>query len=264
MSSIRALVTRPKLQSQSLANAIKNLDGQAWTLPLIEIAPITYNQSIRHTLLALDQFNKIIVTSHHAARIGLNLIENYWPQLPLGLEWHALGPKTARALAYYGINTKIPPQGVNSESLLTMASLTHVRNEKILIIKGKGGRLLLEQTLKTRGANVECLDTYQRLAPVYPTNTLPNLLKCLHINVIICASGETVINLLNILPEDNSTHLNLIIPSQRVASQAIGMPFKQIIVSEDAGNNAMLLALAKLEQQQTTLRKTKQHSEELS
>ncbi|MDP0561735.1 MAG: uroporphyrinogen-III synthase [Candidatus Endonucleobacter sp. (ex Gigantidas childressi)] len=257
LSSIRALVTRPKLQSQSLANAIKNRDGQAWALPLLEIASIADNQSIRNTLLDLDQYNKIIVTSHHAARLGLNLIENYWPQLPIGIEWYAIGPKTARTLSYYGVDTRMPQRIVNSESMLTMASLANVRDEKILIIKGKGGRFLLEQTLKTRGANVVCLEAYQRLAPVYPTNILPDLLKYLHINVVICASGETIINLLNILPEDNTPCLNLVVPSQRVASQVMGMSFKKIVVAEGAGNNAMLLALATLEQQRAALSTTK-------
>ena len=264
LTSIRALVTRPQIQAQALAEAIQIRQGQAWTLPMLAIVPVTENQQMRNTLLALDQFNKVIVTSHHAALFGLELIDQYWPQLPFHLQWHAIGSKTACTLANYDVDTETPPKGVDSESLLAMDSLTHVDSEKILIIKGKGGRSLLEETLRTRGATVECLETYQRQAPEYPENTLPNLLEKQKINVILCASGETVENLLKQLPENQINDLSLIVPSQRVADQLAKTPFQQVIVAEGASNEAMLSALAALEQQQRAGYKIKKHSEELS
>lgn len=264
LTSIRALVTRPALQSQSLVASIESMHGMAWALPMLEIAPLEDFSAVRNTLLALEQFDKIIVTSHNAAEYGLKFVNDYWQQLPAALEWYAIGLKTANVLSLFNINAKTPDDCFDSEALLAMKHLAHINNKKILIIKGVGGRLLLEKTLKERGGIIECLETYQRRMPAYSTEILPNLLSKKKINTVICASGEAIDNLLTILPRGDALRLCLIVPSQRIAHQIEKTPFRQVIVANGASDNAMLSVLTVLQLQQEGLSKLTKHSEELS
>ena len=264
LTSIRALVTRPQVQAQSLAEAIRSRQGHAWVLPMLTIAPVTETPQMRSLLLELDQFDKVIVTSQHAAHYGLTLIDQYWPQLPVATDWFAIGPQTANTLSYYGIDVKTPSESMDSEALLNLNDLSSVRQQKILIIKGKGGRTLMADTLKARGAIIEQLETYERKSPDYTTNPLPDVLRKKRINTVLCASGETVTNLLNFLPESEMPQLSLVVPSQRIASAFAALPFRQVTVSEGAGNKAVLAALEGVEHQLTRSGQINKHSEELS
>ena len=263
LTSIRALITRPQTQANSLAEAIKIKQGKAWVMPMLAITPTIENHQIRNTLLSIDSFQKIIVTSHHAASFGLKSIKHFWSQLPNNQEWYAIGPKTASMLNQYDIDAIIPFKGSDSESLLKINNLSNIIGTKILVMKGQGGRSIIEETLKIRGAKVECLDTYQRQTLNYSKNTIPNLLKRHKINVIICASGETVTNLLNFLPKIYRHHLCLIVPSKRVEKQFTTSHFNQLIVADGACNEAMLSALLTL-QQQTYPCNIQKYSEKLS
>ena len=151
LQGTRVLVTRPLEKAKGLAQAIQARGGEAWILPMLEIVPKPESQSMRNTLLGLDQFQKVIVISQHAARIGLEWIENYWPQMPIGLDWFAIGASTAETLAEYDVQALSPSPGIDSEALLGMPSFANVQGENILIIKGEGGRDLLEQNLARQG-----------------------------------------------------------------------------------------------------------------
>lgn len=263
LTSIRALITRPRVQGQLLAEAIQNRRGQVRVLPMLAIEPIFETKQIRNDLLELDQFDIVIVTSQHAAHLGLRIIEQYWPQLPLGLNWYAIGSQTAEALSCYGINAKWPSEGVDSEALLHLKSLHAVRQKRILVIKGTGGRTLMTETLKERGATIELLETYERKPLDYTVSTIPHMLRDQRINTIICGSGATVNNLLRFISMGEMKHLYLVVPSQRIAKAIEHLPFKNIIKSEGAGNNAVLVALEVIEHQLTRLGLINTHSEEL-
>ncbi len=246
LHSIRALVTRPKHQAGPLTRAIRRYQGMAWELPMLEIIPIEESQSMRDTVLSLDEFRKIIVTSPNAARFALELIDRYWPQLPLYTDWYAIGAGTAKILSDYGINATQPTEGSNSETLLEMAALKAVNDEKVLIIKGQGGRKLLKESLQKKGANVSCLETYFRQPPDYSATALPHLLESNGINVILCSSGDTLKNLINYLPErffNVFYKLWLVIPGNRVAAIARQSGFNNIVIAKGADLDSQLIAL---------------------
>ncbi len=247
LHSIKALVTRPRDQAEDLAKAIEFRQGEAWIHPLLEIKHIEETQSMRNRVLSLDLFDQVIVTSVNAAYYGLELIERYWPQLPIGLAWHAVGPKTANKLSEYDINASFSEKGIDSEALLSLKSLAEVNNQKILIIKGKKGRQLIKKTLQKRGAAIECLDVYERTAPNYPPDKLPAMLAAHPINVILCTSGESLANLIEALPASYPLSLALVVPSERIARQAKTLGFSHVTVANGASNEAMLNALGQIE-----------------
>ena len=200
LQNIRALVCRPKPQAESLAEQITSQHGQAWVLPMLNIEPIAEDQAMRNILLDLDRYDRIIVTSKAAAEFGGELIEQYWPQLPAHIRWYAMGKTTADVLLTYSARACVADNGNNSEALLSLPEFDSVTDEHILIIKGRGGRAKLRQTLEDRGANLAFLEVYQRLRPEYSPETLVKLLESQRISVILCGSAETVTNLGYYLP----------------------------------------------------------------
>lgn len=244
LTSVRALVTRPEPQAHQLAEAIIARQGQAVVMPMIDIQPLPETQQIRDIILNLDQYNKIIITSRPSAQIGLELLEQYWPQLPLHLQWFAIGKSTASDLSHFMIKPCYSNNGVDSEALLNEPELQSVSGCKVLIIKGQGGRELLQQKLQARGAKVETLEVYQRQRSEYPQYAVVKKLESSHINVILCGSGETVTHLGHYLPEPSRSDYLVIVPSERVARHALELGFQQVHNANGASNHAILSALA--------------------
>ena len=246
LSHVRALVIRPQPQAQSLAQAIETAGGQAWVMPMLAINPLPETQAIKECLLMLDRFDLVIVTSRPAARLGLDLIDRYWPQLPHQLRWFAIGSGTAGELERFDIPVRHSSAGTDSEALLDV--LGDVQGQRILMIKGAGGRPLLEEQLTDQGARVEKIEVYQRARPAYELN-INAVLKKLEshaINVILCGSGETLTNLGYYLPISYRARYRLLVPSERVAIEALSQGFEQVTNTGGASNDLMLQALVDL------------------
>lgn len=250
LATAYALITRPEPQAQELADAIRQSGGQTWVKPMLVIQPLAETQAMKDCLLSLDRYDRVIVTSRPAARLGLDRIDHYWPQLPINLmarkAWYAIGSSTATELQHYHIQATPPTSGVDSEALLELEELIHIEGERILILKGAGGRTLLKERLQDRGATVDSLSVYQRNRPEYPSDVLVKELESKPINVILCGSGETVKNLGYYLPEPHRAGHRLIVPSDRVAQQAKALGFQQVYSANGASNPAMLMALEQL------------------
>ncbi|WP_257293349.1 uroporphyrinogen-III synthase [Endozoicomonas sp. YOMI1] len=246
LSPIRALVTRPEPQAQTLTEAIRAANGQAWPMPMLGIDALAETQTMRDCLLMLDQFDSVIVTSRPAARQGVELIERYWPQLPLHCRWFAIGSSTAAELEQFAIKAEYSDTGADSEALLTLESFNHMQDKRVLIIKGVGGRQVLEEQLSNAGASVHTLDVYQRSCPAYERNAVVKKLESHSINVILCGSGETLTNLGYYLPMSYRADYRLLVPSERVARQAHSLGFQQVTNTGGASNEMMLQALAQI------------------
>ena len=243
LSCIRALITRPEPMATLLVNMIRQANGQAFAMPMLEISPIPESQSMRNKLLMLDEFDKIIITSRFAACFGMELIATYWPQIPVKGQWFSIGSGTAAELDLFDIRAHYSKTGIDSEALLALNAFRSVQNEKVLIIKGLGGRDLLQKQLNELGANLHLLEVYKRSCPIYEANTVVKALDTHRINTIICGSGETVDNLAGYLPQPYRYQYCVLVPSQRIARQARNLYFQQIINVGGASNEAILHSL---------------------
>ena len=74
----------------------------------------------------------------------------------------AVGSGTAMKLDEAGIADVRIPDTYNSEGLLAMPELQQPAAKQILIVKGRGGRPLLRESLIEQGASCETLDVYER------------------------------------------------------------------------------------------------------
>jgi len=202
LAGVRILITRPQRQAEPLASAIRQQGGQAMLLPLIDIRPPRHPERIDEFLGHLDRFDLAIFISPNAVEQALSRLPNPRHAWPAKLAIAATGAGTAQALARHGLEAAVVPRDrFDSEGLLAEPSLHSVRGQNVLILRGEGGRELLAETLRARGATVEYAECYRRAAPAYDPRAIA-LLQPGAINIAVYTSGEAIDNLLALYGEN--------------------------------------------------------------
>lgn len=242
------LVTRPAGQAGALLEALAAAGfGPLYHRPMLLLEPLeSLSPAQRQPLLDLDIYQHVIFISANAVRFGMARIDEYWPQLPAGLNWYAIGETTAQMLRERGLSPLTPGQEMNTEGLLSLPQLQSVGDERVLIVKGQGGRATLRQSLEQRGARVDELACYRRCCPQLPVQELPELLRDAAIDVVLISSGEGLGNMLTLLSAEETTKfsdIGLIVPSPRVAALAQQAGFNNVVTAANASDAAMLQAL---------------------
>ena len=182
----------------------------------------------------LDQFDAVIVISEAAAELGLKRLEAFWPQWPLHPRWYAVGLRSARALEARGLTVTVPSPE-STEGLLALPALANAR--ETLLLKGTGGRPLLEETLKGLGQKVTVLSLYTR-APASCARPGPEA-----IDAVVVGSGECL-DALFAAGGEGFRAKALLAPSERGAERAreLGFPQAQAVLSLAPGPLAEALA----------------------
>ncbi|TGD74349.1 uroporphyrinogen-III synthase [Mangrovimicrobium sediminis] len=215
--------------------------------PLLDLQALPeLSADARRCVLNLDLYQHVIFISTNAVRFGLECIDDYWPQLPVGIAWYAIGDATAALLAERGLAVVTPGDAMHSEGLLARPELAQVAGEKVLIVKGEGGRQTLASALRERGATVDELACYRRTCPQLPAGALAGRLARGPVAAILISSGEGLENLLTLLSAKETTKFRdiaLVVPSPRVAAQAQEAGFRSVITANNASDTAMLQAL---------------------
>jgi len=250
MSEPAVLVTRPQQQATALCEQLQHAGFTPVVCPLLEIEPIEQPDSrSRQILLALDNFQHLIFVSSNAVRLGMQWIEGYWPQLPAGLGWYTVGEASARELEGYGPKVLRPEQGMTSEDLLALPSLQSIAGDKVLIVKGEGGRGPLRQTLTSRGARVELLSAYRRLCPALAAGELAAQIRDSNCQAVLLSSGEGLRNMVSLLSDKELQQIRtlaVIVPGARVAAMASELGFQRVIQAANASDEAMTAACSEL------------------
>lgn len=250
----RILLTRPDHKIESLANYVISQGATPVKLPTIDVVPITQSdreyQELKQQMMNIDLFDIIICISANAANFALQWLDEYWPQLPIGIKWFAIGKATATRLSMFDITATTAASGHDSEALLATIELQNITGKKILILKGNAGREMLSKTLEKRGATVTDAILYKRLIPKYSSEELNSTLYSRPLSAILTTSAEAVSNLVSLAlgndrKFDISVLLNtrLIVPSPRVAKAASIQGFQRITVANGPDDVSMVTAL---------------------
>lgn len=249
-SGLKFWITRPEATACALSDACRQAGIDVVELPLMDIIPLADLSHAARQIMDLDHYSQIIFISANAVRIGMDLIEDYWPQLPVGVEFYAIGKATAAALAQRGVDCVSGEGAMNSETLLNSAGL-QARSElnKVLIMRGVGGRETLAEVLQSRGASVSYCELYERVKPNYEADVVEYLLNSIQINCWLASSAETLKNGLSLAGENNLAKLcriPVVVPGDRVAGVAREQGCMHVVVAENAGADAVLEALKSL------------------
>jgi uroporphyrinogen-III synthase len=243
----RLLLTRPAEESQALAQSLAEVGVFSSSLPLLEIEPLPVTEESRSIMYNLAAYCAVIVVSKPAARLGLERVDEVWPQPPMQ-KWFTVGAATARILDDYGLQVFYPEHGDDSEALLDLPQLEHATADydpKVLIMRGEDGRELLAERLRQRGVTVDYLPLYRRNLPQYPALTLPHRVEAERLNGLVVSSGQGFQHLCELAGDawPKLAQLPLFVPSPRVAELARDAGALTVVDCRGASASALLAAL---------------------
>jgi uroporphyrinogen-III synthase len=241
------LLTRPAEESQALAQVLADEGVFSTSLPLLEIEPLPVSEENRSIIYNLAAYCAVIVVSKPAARLGLEMVDEVWPQPPMQ-DWFTVGAATAQILDDYGLRVFFPEQGDDSEALLDLAQLQKAisgYDPKVLIMRGEDGRELLAERLRERGVTVDYLPLYRRHLPIYPAFALPQRVEAERLNGLVVSSGQGFQHLRELAGDawPDLARLPLFVPSPRVAELARDAGVLTVVDCRGASASALLAAL---------------------
>jgi uroporphyrinogen-III synthase len=238
LRGLSVLVTRPKAQAQSLVEQINQLGGRAILLPLLDIRAVE-NPALLHQQLAhLSDFDLAIFISPNAVQYGMEAIAAAHAALPKKIA--TIGASSAQRLREFGVqNVLVPLLQSDSEALLALPELRDMQGQRVMILRGDGGRELLGDTLKARGARVEYASCYQRsLAEISPAQ-----LNELRVNVLTVSSSEALLHLRELLANrPDWLAAPLFVPHNRIAALATQLGWENVRLTA-AGDTGLLSGL---------------------
>lgn len=242
------LVTRPEPAASQLVTRLQAAGKLAWSLPLIEFAPGGDLPHLAQQLQALKPGDLVFLLSQQVifhAHPAMQHAGAAWPTIP---DYYAIGRSTA--LAFHTVSNlpvEYPEAEETSEELVRLGRLHNVAGKQALLLRGNGGRTLIADTLRERGANVSFIECYQRRAKQYDGAFEGHRWRNRGIDTLVVSSGEMLQQLYSLFPtvdrEEWLLHCRLLVVSERLATLAAGLGWQNITVADGADNDALLRAL---------------------
>ena len=244
MTGWRLLLTRPAEESAALATVLSDVGIYSSSLPLLDIEPLPITPDQQALLRDLGRYCAVIVVSKPAARLALQQLDRQWSEMP----WFSVGAATAQVLADQGYTVHYPHTGDDSEALLELPALREAiarPDARVLILRGEGGRELLAERLRERGASVDYLELYRRFLPTYDTGVLMQRIQLERLNGVVVSSGQGFLHLQALAGADwpEVAQLPLFVPSPRVQEMARAAGAEKVVDCRGASAAALLVAL---------------------
>jgi uroporphyrinogen-III synthase len=243
------VVTRPRAQAGPLAAAIAGQGGQSLIFPLLEISPAADAQPLAAAVARLADYSLAIFISPNAVDHALQAIlaRGEWPA---GVLPAAVGQGTVKALAAHGVAGCVAPsERFDSEALLDLPEMAAERvvGRRVAIFRGDGGRELLAETLRARGAEVDCISCYRRSGPADGVAPLLAAWRSGKLDALTVSSSEGLRYLVELLDAEGRRYLQktpVFVPHARIAENARALGLSNIILTDaaDAGIVAGLRA----------------------
>ncbi len=275
LQGLTIVVTRPRDQAAQLARSIEQAGGIPLLFPLLDISAAHDTRTLSDQIARLEQFDLAIFISPNAVHYGIAAIRaagrfsgasqraegttsdsggakgEQLEQaagfasnvlLPASLKIATVGQGSAKALRELGIaNVIAPTERFDSEGLLALPELQNVAGWRVIIFRGEGGRELLGDTLRARGATVEYATCYQRSKPQQDANDL----LAAGPDSITVTSSEALGYLWQMLDASARVALRdtpLFVPHARIAELARSQGWRQVVLT-GSGDDGMLSAL---------------------
>ncbi len=252
LQNLGIAITRPIDQAKKLAALITEAGGTPILFPLIEIIPLSDYSQFDAVIANIVDYDWAIFISSNAVQNGMPCLVKYG--IPANLKFAAIGPVTASELQSFGVKEVLIPSSrhqdgnenkvrFDSESLLAMPEMTNIAGKKILIVRGVGGRDVLAETLKARGAQVTFAECYQRINPQANCDLLADLYSEKKLHGIVVTSSEAMRHLLDLAGAAGwLKNVTLFVNHARIAELPIQLGLK-VHIAGTAGDEAMLALL---------------------
>ncbi len=232
INGLRVLNTRPTEQGLSLHQAICDAGGVSIDLPALAIEPTTNNWL--KNLPNLESIHQVIFISTNAVNYFYSTLEQQGLAWPATIQTTAIGKASAAALEKWRIRRDHVPSIADSEHLLQLNILQHVKNQTILLVKGEGGKMDISNTLLTRGAHLISLAVYRRTLPNTKQKRVHSLWHDDQVDIILFTSQQAMHNIFTLFGDAARYWLcgkPCLVISERLAEAAFTLGMRTILVS---------------------------------
>ena len=246
LQGLSVLVTRPREQADALCERIERAHGRPVRFPVLEIVPLPDLEPARRVLARAEEADLLIFISANAVRHAFPLLPE---ALPAGLQVAAVGQATARALAEIGLTPDLLPEGrFDSEGLLALPQLQEMTGKRVIIVRGEGGRETLRETLEARGAEVLYAELYRRRCSERSAASLVDQWDRMAQTVVVTSVAvfDCLWSLLGPAGQERLRQTPLVVLSERIARKARELGCRQVVVTGQADDDAILESLCAL------------------
>jgi uroporphyrinogen III methyltransferase/synthase len=191
------MVTRAADQAGEFSRLLSSHGATVHECPTIQIVPPESSAELDQAITALGSFQWLIFTSYNAVKYFFNRLAG------LGLDSRALGscricavgPKTAAALAPFGIRADLVPENYKAEGVVAAFAKLGIQGNRVLFPKADRAREVIPVELQKLGAEVVAPIAYRNVVPESLPNSALEALEAGRIRCITFTSSSTVQNL---------------------------------------------------------------------
>ena len=237
----RVVLTRQIKDSQALASQLREQGVETLQFPLMAIEPLPVDSQGRPS--AEHDATVLVFTSSNAVRYGLDAVRDLASDDTCAVI--AVGKRTLEALQSESIDA-IAPEREDSEGILELPIFQDALIARVMVVKGEGGRDLLQRALIDQGVTVIDLNCYRRYWPAVDVDKLDQFLAD-GVPFIHVASGEAVVRLTDLVSHAVLRQASLVVPSQRVVHQARALGWHRVEEAEGAGDAAFIEVFSRCE-----------------
>lgn len=243
LQGLRVLNTRPQDQAEPTSQAIRAAGGQVIALPCLAIQALPPDWLI--PLGSLDRYDLAIFISQNAVNYFFRQLPEPWPSDLVAV---AIGQATAEALNAAGVGEIRLPQAADSEHLLQLPELQHIHRKQILLVKGEGGRELLQRDLTQAGAIITPIAIYRRQIPHYPEAEIRAIWQNDAVDIILSTSTESLNHLCTLMGNEGLAWLRtkpVLVLSERMVGHAQTLGLTNTLISPPDRIVASLIEFAR-------------------
>ena len=230
---IALISTRPQGTNVQLSDDLKNSEIKLLSFPLTEIHPLNNYQIFDGVIENIKTYQHIIFISTNAVHFFLERVKKLSLQIPKNLIFSSIGPTTKLLLQKkLSVDVHSPIKTFDSEHLLKEKIYNNVEGQKILIIRGEGGRETLKNALEEKGAIVNYGECYVRKYVDIDLNQLKNDLVNYPHQFFLFSSTNSAKHFINQLHNIESGWLQniKIIVNHKKIEELLSKIFKDIFV----------------------------------
>ncbi|MYH70356.1 MAG: uroporphyrinogen-III synthase [Gammaproteobacteria bacterium] len=246
LAGITVWVTRPAHQAGDLCRMIEQRKGVPLPLPTLVIRPFTEARTEENRVL-LAHADITVFISKNAVIHALDLFPDIADTVR-GKTVLAVGQATARCLTASGFDMVGHAGAGGTEALLRLPQLneTSIKDKRIVIIRGQGGREELRDGLLAWGAVVDYLEVYQRDKPDMSEAEMTEFWQNQRPEAVIITSLAGLDNLVELTPAAESDRLlgtPMVVMSERIRQHAMESGFLRVAAASDNSDAGLVDAL---------------------
>lgn len=209
LRNVTVVITRPAGTAGPLSRRVRKLGGIPVSVPGLSLRATEDASSVDEAMRSALRGDVLIFTSPAAVRFAADVLP-----LVTHATVIAVGRGTARALRTASLtDVRFPDTSQDSEGVLGLPELQGIAGKRVALIGAPGGRGLLREQLSARGALLDEVHVYHRVAPRIDRRHIDPLLKLGYRSAVLLSSAESLDHL----------HRALIAPAWRRLVQAVAV-----------------------------------------